>query len=463
MKIQFGSDGWLGMISRDFTYDNLTLVAQALAAYLTEQTDVRGGVVIGYDTRFLSDFYAMEIAKVLAGNGIRAFLSNKPVITPTVSYAVSHLEAQAGVMVTAGHHPYQYNGLKLKGSHGGPALPAMLNGVKEYLGQKIQMTTSDDERIIGFNPDELYFKRIAELVDLDLIRRSHLKVIVDVMHGAGRGYMKYLLGNEKMHVLEIRNSLNPSFGGGSPEPVAQNLTSLVNVLLGFDADLAIAIDGDGDQIGVLDDRGQFVDAQHIFTLLLKHMVENRKLAGGVVKSISTTQMVNKMAEKYRLRLHETPVGFQHICNLFLQEKILLGGEESGGFGFQGHLPERDGILAGLLLLELLAMTGASIRELLTEVEEEVGKHVYRRLDVRLPEKRVPSVTLPMKRELPTEVGGIPVKEVVQMDGVKLYLQNGSWLLARPSENESMMRFYAEGHSLEEVERILQTAPTIGLM
>lgn len=463
MKIQFGSDGWLGVISRDFTYENLTLAAQALATYLRKQSDLSGGVVVGYDTRFLSDLYALEIAKVLAGNGIRAFLANKPVISPAVSYAVSHLEAQAGIMVTAGHHPYQYNGLKFKGAHGGPALPKMLDGMTECLGRKVLMAAPDDERISAFNPDELYCKGIAGLVDLDLIRRSHLKVIVDVMHGAGRGYMKHLLGGEKMHVLEIRNSLNPSFGGGGPEPVAQNLTSLVNVLLGFDADLAIAIDGDGGRIGVLDDRGQFVDAQHIFALLLKHLVENRRMAGGVVKSISTTQMVNKMVEKYHLRLHETPVGFQHICSLFLQEKILLGGEESGGFGFQGHLPERDGLLAGLLLLELLAMTGASIRELLNEVEDEVGKHVYRRLDVRLPEKRIPSVLLPLKRELPAEVAGIPVAQVVQMDGVKLYLNNGSWLLARPAENEPVVRFYAEGPSLEEVEQILRIAPTIGLI
>lgn len=462
MKIQFGSDGWLGVISRDFTYDNLTLVAQALASYLENQSDGNSGVVVGYDTRFLSDLYAREIAKVLAGNGIRVLLSNKPVITPAVSYAVSHLQAQAGVMVTAGHYPYQYNGLKIKGSHGGPAMPVMLEGITEQMGQAVQMTTLDDERIIGFNPDELYFKGIAELVDLELIRRSPLKVIVDVMHGAGRGYMKYLLGSEKMHLIEVRNSLNPSFGGGSPEPIAQNLTSLVNVLLGFDADLAIAIDGDGDRIGVLDDRGQFIDAQHLFILLLKHLVENRRMGGGVAKSISTTQMVNRLAEKYHLRLHETPVGFQHICNLFLQEKILLGGEESGGFGFQGHLPERDGVLAGLLLLELLATTGASIRELLNEMEEEMGQHVYRRLDVRLPEKRLPMVSIPLKRELPTEVAGVPVVDVVRLDGVKLYLENGSWLLARPVENEPVMRFYAEGHSLEEVERILQTAPTIGL-
>lgn len=474
MKIKFGTDGWYGIISRECNFENLCTIAQGLATYLLEEGDIAGGVVVGYDTRFLSDSYAREVARVLAGNGIRTYLSNKPVIVPAVSYSVVHLGALAGVMITAGHQPYEYNGIKLRGSHGGPALPDMLAKIESLLDQRIKTTTTDDELIIRFNPDELYFKGIANVVDLELIKKSGLKVIVDVMHGAARGYFKELLQSEKNHVLELRNSQNLSFGGNSPEPVAQNLNSLIDVLLGFGAHLALAIDGDGDRLGVLDQRGQYVDAHHIFTLLLKHLVENRKLDGTVVKTFSTTHMVNKLADKYRLKVEETPVGFKYISELFLQEKILLGGEESGGFGVQGHVPERDAVLAGLLLMELLAMSKLSLRELLDEIEDDIGKYVYRRLDVKLSGAKAGTYYQqlggallphgPMAEEI-KEIAGIPVDRVENLDGTKYCLKNGAWLLIRPSASahETVMRYYAEGRSLEEVERMLQAATSRGIV
>lgn len=474
MKIKFGTDGWYGVISRECNFENLSAIAQGLATYLLEEGDPASGVVVGYDTRFLSDSYAREVARVLAGNGIRAYLSTKAVIVPAVSYSVVHLRAQAGVMITAGHQPYEYNGIKIRGSHGGPALPEMLEKIESFLDQHVRTTTADDELIIRFNPDELYFKGIANVVDLELIKKSGLKVIVDVMHGAARGYFKELLQSEKNHVLELRNSQNLSFGGNSPEPVAQNLNSLTDVLLGFGANLALAIDGDGDRLGVLDHRGQYVDAQHIFTLLLKHLVENRKLDGTVVKTFSTTQMINKLADKYRLKLEETPVGFKYISELFLQEKILLGGEESGGFGVQGHVPERDAVLAGLLLMELLAMSKLSMRELLDEIEDDIGKYVYRRLDVKLNGAKagtyyqqlggalLPHCSAPKEVK---EIAGIPVDRVESLDGTKYCLKNGAWLLVRPSASahETVMRYYAEGRSLEEVDRMLQAATSLGIV
>lgn len=462
MNIKFGTDGWRGIISRDFTFENLLLVAQALANYLIKTGDASGGVVIGYDTRFLSEQYALEVAKVLAGNGIRAMLANKPVITPVVSYAVSLLQAEAGVMITASHSSYEYNGFKLKGKHGGPALPQMVTDIENQTDLQPKMTTADDERIIRFNPDEMYIKAITNWVDLDLIRHSGLKVIVDVMHGAGRGYIKSLISGDKSHVIEIRNTVNPAFGGIQPEPTPQNLTSLVNVLLGFEANLALATDCDGDRLGVIDHHGQFVDAHHIFILLLKHLIENRKLSGSVVKTFSTTRMVDKLAEKYQLHLIETPVGFKHICDYFLHDDILMAGEESGGFGFKNHLPERDGILAGLILLELLATSGLSLRELLDQVEKEIGKFVYRRVDLKMTPKHMQRFHDVTTDDLPTRIAGIPVDWVEDMDGYKFFLKNGSWVLVRPSGTEPILRVYAEGRSLEEVEEILMTHSLLGI-
>ena len=486
MQIKFGTDGWHGVISRECNFENLCQIAQALASYLSLQEKTAGGVVVGYDTRFLSDNYALEMARVLAGNGIRTYLSTKPVVVPAVSYAVLHLRAAAGLMITAGHQPYQYNGVKIRGSHGGPALPEMLLGIETQLGRGLKMTTADDELITRFNPDELYLRGIARVVDLDLIQNSGIKVIVDVMHGAARGYFRELLQSEKNQVLEIRNTENLSFGGNNPEPIPHNLDSLRNVITCFNADLALAIDGDGDCLGVLDQRGRFVDAHYVFTLLLKHLVENRKMDGTVVKSFSVTQLVNRLAEKYQLKLHETPVGFGHISEQFLNEKILLGGEESGGFGVQGHVPERDAVLAGLLVLELLAMSKKSITELLLEIEDEFGKYIYRRLDVNLPRVKTaapwsavlgsaPESALtahPYSSEEAQEMGyilekmaGFPVERVELLDGTKYFFKSGSWLLARPtgSTHEPMMRYYAEGRSIEEVEKILQIATSIGIV
>ncbi len=452
--IKFGTDGWIGIISHDFTFQNLTMVIQAVASYLLE---IRNGwiqdkdisVIIGYDTRFMSDEYARSAALVLAGNGIKTYLCSKPVITPVLSYAVTQLKTRAGVMITAGHKSHIYNGVKLKGSHGGPALSDMASEVESYIGRDVNIAEEDTDLITLINPDEFYIQRLRKLVDIDLIRRSGLKVIVDVMYGAGKGYIKDLLSGSKTHIIEMRNTVNPSFGGTNPEPIGENLRSAINLLPGFNADLALALDGEGDQLGVVDDQGKYVDSHYIFSLLIRHLVEYKKMGGGVVKTFSTTRMIDRLAEKYNLQLYETPAGFTYITDLFLREKILIGGEESGGFGFQRHIPEKDGILAGLFLLELLAMTQIPLSTLVDQMKRELGVYVWKHLDIPLSNQ--PNFT--NLTNFPIQLAGKPVEEIREMDGVKFCLKGGSWLLVRPAAGSNLC-FYAEGSSSKEVEDIL---------
>ncbi len=466
MRIKFGTDGWRGVIARDFTFDNLALVAQATMDYLKRRGLGQRGLVIGHDRRFLSRDFALRVAEVAAGNGIRVFLSNGYAPTPAVSWAVRQSGAGAGVMITASHNPPEYNGFKIKELFGGSALPATTREVEEVLasnqaaGRPVEACPFDDAVARGlielFDPVEGYFGQLRRYVDLDLISRAGISALVDPMFGAGCGFIPRLLP----HVDEIHNVENPSFGGRPPEPIGEHLTELSSLVRSGKYRVGLALDGDADRIGAVDENGDFFSSHCIFTVVLRHLIEHKKLRGGVVKTVSTTRMVDLLAGKFGLRLFETPIGFKHICGLMLEEDILMGGEESGGLGVKGHIPERDGILLALLLLEAMAVSGKGLRRMLDETMDEIGHFFYRRIDRRIEPAARELLVERLKSMPPERIDGRDVAATNFSDGFKFIFDNGDWLLIRPSGTEPVVRLYSEAASPDEVSRLLAAAETL---
>jgi alpha-D-glucose phosphate-specific phosphoglucomutase len=467
MSIKFGTDGWRAVISDTFTFNNLRLVAQAIADYVRNE----GGngrdpeVIIGFDTRFLSDRYAAEVARVMAGNGIVAWLTRADAPTPAISYSVVHKRAAAGIMISASHNPPRYNGIKLKAAYGGAASPQQARRVEHYLeeaeaqarGPNIMdyQRALDQDLIRRFDPVWAYYEHLGRLIDLDTISLGELRVVADAMYGSGRGCIGEMLARTRCQVHEIRGDMNPGFGGIHPEPIARYLNALVAAMQAYHADVGLATDGDADRIGAMDAQGNFIDPHHIFALALRYLVEKRGWTGTVVKTVSTTMMVDRLAAQYGLTVKETPVGFNHIADHMLQEQVLIGGEESGGLSIRGHIPEGDGVLMGLLLLEIVADAGVPLCELIADIQRVAGPACYARTDLRL---RHPVAKGEMVARLadgaPASIGGVAVHEVDALDGVKYRLADDGWLLIRPSGTEPVLRVYAEAHDTEAVRSLL---------
>lgn len=463
MSIRFGTDGWRAIISDEFTFRNVRVVAGAIADYFAESGAQDKGVVVGFDTRFLSGNYAREIADVLASHGIPVYLSSTAAPTPAKSLATRELGTAGGVMVTASHNPPEYNGIKIKGPYGGSATPDVVAEIERLLAARLQSSASDgalapcpnlSSQITEFDPKPRYFESLRSLVDVDTITRSGIHVVVDSMHGAGSGYLSQFFGEHSDVVTEIRDSVNPSFGGVNPEPIMANLAALRDAVLETSAMAGFATDGDADRVGAIDDTGSYVDSHRVFALLLRHLVTNRGLQGKVVKTFSTTKMIDILAGKYRLSLEETPIGFKYVCNLMLRDDVLMGGEESGGFGIKGHIPERDGILCTLLLMEILALSGQSLSSLVRGLMHEVGEHHYGRVDHHISRDKVTSTMRRLTAVPPTNLAGQAVVRVETLDGLKFSMADGSWLLFRPSGTEPLLRVYAEAPSPTQVEDLL---------
>ncbi|MGD2144095.1 MAG: phosphoglucomutase/phosphomannomutase family protein [Anaerolineae bacterium] len=465
MTIRFGTDGWRAVISDTFTFANLRLVAQAIADYVLEEANGRPEVVIGFDTRFLSDRYAAEVARVLAGNGLVAYLTRADAPSPAISYAVVHKKAAAGVMITASHNAPRYNGLKLKADFGGAALPEQAEHVEAYLARNQErarwpnvmdyQTALDQNLIRRFDPAWAYYEHLGDLVDLDIISSSELRVVADAMYGSGRKCIADMLARTRCRVYQIRGEMNPGFGGIHPEPIAHYLSALGAAIQAHHADIGLATDGDGDRIGAMDAVGDFVDPHHIFALALKYLVEERGWSGTVVKSISTTRMVDRLASQYDLPVMQTPVGFNHIADRMLKEDVLIGGEESGGLSIKGHIPEGDGVLIGLLLLEIVSAAGVPLHELVADIQSSAGPAHYARRDIatRTPVAKRKIVDR-LTSDAPASLAGESVVDLDTLDGVKYLLADDSWLLIRPSGTEPVLRVYAEGRDPEIVDTLL---------
>jgi alpha-D-glucose phosphate-specific phosphoglucomutase len=475
VTIHFGTDGWRAVISDTFTFHNLRLVAQAIADAVASAEWLNGSVfgaapdphkmVVGFDTRFLSDRYAAEAARVLAANGFSVFLSNSDVPTPAVSLAVRQLGAIGGIMITASHNAPRYNGVKLKAAYGGSALPEQCRRVEVYLNDNEQRgrgpNLMDYDRakeaglIQRFNPTLAYFDHLRSLIDFQAIAENPQHLVVDPMFGSGRGQIRGILQGTGCEVFEIRGEMNPGFGGIHPEPIARYLGPLAGAIAAGHGQLGLATDGDADRIGAMDGRGQFVDPHRILALALKYLVEQRGWRGKVVKTISTTQMINRLAARYGLEVVETPVGFNHIADWMLRDPVLIGGEESGGMSFRGHIPEGDGVLMGLLLVEMVATTRTPLEDLVAQLLAEAGPSHYARLDLRLSAPVAKDrLVAHLTDEPPTHIAGTPLASVSTLDGVKYLLEDESWLLIRPSGTEPVLRLYSEAPDSSAVEALL---------
>lgn len=466
MQIKFGTDGWRGIIARDFTFDNLSLAAQATMDYMNRAGLGDQGVVIGYDRRFMSRDFARRVAEVAAGNGIKARLTEEYVPTPVLSWAVRESGAGAGVMITASHNPPEYNGFKIKEAFGGSALPATTRILEDIIsfnaenGRRVVSMPYNEARDKGlielFDPTEGYFHQISRYVDLDLIAKAGIAVVVDPMYGAGAGFIPRLLSS----VAEIHHIENPSFGGLAPEPISGNLQEMSALIKSGKYRVGLALDGDADRIGAVDEHGDFFSSHCIFTIILRHLIEYKKMSGAVVKTVSTTRMIDLLAEKFDLELLETPIGFKHICELMLERDVLMGGEESGGLGVKGHMPERDGILLGLLLLEAMAVSGKGLRQMLNETMDEIGHFYYRRIDRHIENAAKEEMIAKLRAQPPTSVDGRAVASINFSDGFKFIFENGDWLLIRPSGTEPVLRLYCEATSEDQVDRFLRAAVAI---
>lgn len=466
MQIKFGTDGWRGIIARDFTFDNLSLVAQAMMDWMNREGLSDKGVVIGYDRRFLSREFAVRVAEIAAGNDIKVLLSDSFAPTPAISWAVREHGAGAGVMITASHNPPVYNGFKVKENFGGSARPDTTHLLEQIVtynrenGRPVRQLAMEEATRKGlveeFDAASGYLRQIGRYVDLDRIAAAGLAVAVDPMFGAGAGFFKRLLPS----VTEIHAEENPAFGGRPPEPIGENLSELCAMLATDKFRVGLALDGDADRIGAVDEKGEFFSSHCIFTLLLKHLVERKGLTGGVVKTVSTTVMVDKLAAHYQLPVTETPIGFKHICEQMLSSQIMIGGEESGGLGVMGHIPERDGILMGLLLLETVAMSGLGLRAQLDEIMAQIGNHSYRRIDRHIDEELKQGLLVRLKNNPPAEIMGRPVSATNFSDGYKFIFDNGDWLLIRPSGTEPVLRLYSEAGDPFVVDQLLRAAVQI---
>jgi alpha-D-glucose phosphate-specific phosphoglucomutase len=465
MTIKFGTDGWRAVISETFTFGNLRLVAQAIADFIREQNSVDPSVIIGFDTRFLSDRYAAEVARVMAANHINTWLARADTPTPAVSYAIVHKKATAGVMITASHNAPRYNGVKLKAGYGGSASPAQNRRVEQLLEQNLaggrgpNLMDLDEalrqDLVHKFDPSWAYYEHLSTLVDLDCISGGELRVVADGMHGSGRGSFGEILARGRSHVHNIRHEMNPGFGGIHPEPIAKHLGMLMSTMQAGHWDVGLATDGDADRIGAVDARGNFVDPHRIFALVLRYLVEQRGWQGKVVRTVSTTRMLDRLAAQHNLPLIETPVGFNHIADLMIANGVLMGGEESGGMSIKGHIPEGDGVLMGLLLLEVMAHAHAPLHELVDDLLATYGPAQYARTDMKLTRQVDKATMVRLLLELaPAEIDGVAVEDVQTVDGVKYYLHDGSWLLIRPSGTEPVLRVYAEAPDDNRVKALL---------
>jgi len=476
-QIKFGTDGWRGVIADGFTFENVRRVAQATADYWNSVEQVssvsrpregssrmlglRTTAIVGYDNRFLSETYAKLVCEVLAANGIKALYPAVAVPTPAVTFAVRDRKLCGAVMITASHNPPQFNGYKLKAEFAGPANPEYCQHVEERIDHSpIHSVRFEDG--VGQGSIELYDPRpahvaeVKKFVDLKKIRGAGLRVVADSMHGCGSRLLESVLAGPKCRVQTIRASRDPLFGGINPEPIGKNLGALCDAVKKSHAHIGLATDGDADRLGIVDNNGRYVSIQLVFAMLLLHLIRNRGCNSGlVVKSANCTVLIDRICREAGLQFVEVPVGFKYICEQMRQHDVLIGGEESGGIGFQGHIPERDGILANLMLLEMLAVTKKHVTQIVADVQSEFGASAYDRIDMWYPLEKRDKLIEALRTQPPQKLLGSPLARVNDSDGVKYIAKDDSWLMFRTSGTEPIIRIYSEATSAVRVRKLLE--------
>ena len=467
MSIRFGTDGWRAIIAEDYTFDNVRLCTRGVSQYMLNQGLAQRGLVVGYDTRFASEDFARTVAETAAGSGVNVFLCDRPAPTPVVTYNIVDRKAGGAVVITASHNPPNWNGYKYKPDYAGSASPEITSAIEELIdaapaGEPAPSLAWSDALAKGvgqdIDPFDVYVEHVGGLLDLPALRDAGMKLVVDVMYGAGAGYVQSILGGGKTSVTEIHGERNPAFPGiRQPEPVADNLMELPRLVTETNADAGFALDGDADRFGLVDEKGRHVSPLQVFALLALYMLETRGERGPLVKSITTTRMIYRLGEIYNVPVYETPVGFKYVGPLMTQEGALIGGEESGGFGFRGHIPERDGIVSGLYILDMMVRTGRRPSELLDYLYDRVGPHFYDRSDVPLDPEKKDGLAKRMGGVEPDAIGGVKVASRDSTDGYRFVLEDGSWVTIRFSGTEPLLRIYAEGKSADRVGTLLSEA------
>ena len=446
-EIKFGTDGWRAVIGQDYTFENLKIVSQAAADYLGSGKSI----AVGFDTRFMSDCFAKAVCAVFRNNGIEVILSDRAIPTPALSFTVKNRHLDLGIMITASHNPPEYNGFKIKTSSGGAAGQEVTRDVENRLGKTpVKEIGTGIAKITKEDLVTDYVKFIRNYIDLKRIKKKRFKVLVDAMHGSGNSFIASILKGTNIRLEFMRNTINPHFDGRGPEPIEQNLQGLKLRVKNEKFDLGIALDGDADRIACIAPGGVFIHPQKILGLLALHLHQDRGWRGGIVKTIAGTTMVDHIADFLKVKLYETPVGFKYISSLMETQDILVGGEEAGGIGVKEYIPERDGTMAGLLLLEMMVYRNKDILKILNETEKQFGKYYYLREDLHL-DRHIE----PKKENLPGELLGKKVTLVKDFDGIKLICQDESWLMFRASGTEPIMRIYAEAKNLTRAKRVLE--------
>jgi phosphomannomutase len=463
-KIKFGTDGWRGVIGDDFTFANVRRVAAATAEYVRTEGEPARGLVVGYDTRFLSAESARVAAEVVAAAGIPVTLADQATPAPALSYAVVSRKTAGAIVITASHNPYRWNGFKFKAPYGGSAAPDIIRRIETHLhkldrapGRTRKRKTAAIETVDLITP---YLKRLKELVHLDRIQASGRRFVIDPMYGAGRGCIARIFAEAGIPCAEIHGELNPIFPGLNPEPIEPHVEDLRRAVRAGNYDAGFATDGDADRIGAMDRDGEFIDSHKIFSILLKHLVEDLGLRGEVVKTFSTTTLVDKLCRQYGLPLHITPIGFKYICELMLTRDVLIGGEESGGIAVKGHLPERDGVLNSLLLAQVMADAGKTLGELVGELNAQFGPHHYARLDLEIERPALDRVKRRLQQHKLKKIAGLKVTSMEDLDGIKMHFGDSTWLLVRASGTEPLLRLYAETPSRQQTKALLEEMAAI---
>jgi phosphomannomutase len=462
-NIKFGTDGWRGLIADDFTFDNVRRVAGGIAAYVLGHEDAARGVIVGYDTRFLSQQMARLAAETIAGAGIPVQITSDSTPTPAVSFAVKSQGAAGGVVVTSSHNPWNWNGVKFKAKFGGSATPAIMKVIEEEVSAG-SMPKGQAAPIKEVDLKPAYAEAISRFADLDLIATANFKFAVDSMYGSGRGVLTGIFDRRGIQYVAIRQEINPLFPGINPEPIEPHIEMLRQTVLKERCHAGLAVDGDADRIGAIAEDGSFVDSHKCFAVLLRWILERKKWTGNVVRAFNTTGMVDRIAAKYGRKLIECPIGFKYIADLMMEQEIVVGGEESGGIGYSRYLPERDGTLNCLLLANVLAEERKPLGQLVADLQREYGPHYYGRRDLHITEEMKQSAIQRAKSDQTNHLGRYSIKKKEGLDGIKFFLDaptngNGAvpWVLFRMSGTEPLLRVYSEAASPELVSDILATA------
>lgn len=464
-EIKFGTDGWRAIIADGFTFKNVRIAAHGLAGEMLESGSANAGAVIAWDTRFASERFAIATAEVLTGNGIRCLLATRPAPTPATSFSVIDHKAGAGVMITASHNAGSYNGFKVKSGRGGSAPPDMVARIEAEIDRiesgevSLRSLALDEAETTGllerFDPVGPYLEQLEHVVDIEPIKGARLKIVVDSMYGSGCGLFPRLLSGGNLELIEIHGEPNPAFPGfAQPEPIEANLGALQAAVRETGADAGIAFDGDADRVGLVAENGRYISTLEGFSLLAHHLLERRAQRGPVVSTITMSSMVDKLGRAYDVETPRTAVGFKYVGPNMLEADAVIGGEESGGYAFRGHVPERDGLLSGLVFLEAMVLSGKHPSELLSELFSVTGPHSYRRIDVNFHEDRRTELQRLIDTAEPGSLGGFDVERSDRMDGVKFFLDSGGWAIVRMSGTEPLLRMYAEAADTGSVDRIL---------